>query len=462
MPEVRARGGEANTIAALVFACFIGALVQTIVIPIQSELPELLGADRAVTAWVITATIAAACAFSPVTGRLGDLYGRRRLVLILIGVLLAGSAISAVSTSVGPLIVGRALQGAAVGLIPLSMAIMKDAVSPPRLPLAFALTAGMMGIGAALGIPIGAVIVSLLDWHTMFWLCLLLGIVCLGWVVWAVPATAAAPGGRFDLWGAAGNVLGSAALIIGLSSAVGEGWLAPLPLTALCVGAVLVVATTVRLWLSPSPLLDVRASFSRVLLLTNTVSALLNFGMMSMLIIFPQLLTLPVDGGSGLGVDPMTASAIMTASGLAQFAVTPLSARLGRTVDAVVIVTVAGALLAAALGLALVLPPTVPATFVVLLIGGAAIGMGFAAVPRIILRSVSPSDIAAANGLNAQIRMFGTAGAAAIIGAVLAAQSTAGIPDAGAFRTSLVIAVLASIAAAGMAMFIPRSSRLPG
>ncbi len=109
----------------------------TLVVPIQAKLPELLHADREDTAWVVTATLLAAAVITPIAGRLGDMYGKRRIVLALLATLVVGSAIAALDGPPG-LVVGRALQGAVTGVVPLGISILRDVLEKtewmPRSP----------------------------------------------------------------------------------------------------------------------------------------------------------------------------------------------------------------------------------------------------------------------------------------------------------------------------------------
>nr|WP_256376043.1 MFS transporter [Citricoccus sp. SGAir0253] len=454
---VPVRAHEWNATAALVFTCLLGALVQTIIVSVQADLPRLLDASREETAWAITATITTGCAVAPVAGRLGDLYGHRRVIVSLLGVFVVGSVVCGVAESVWSLIVGRALQGAAVGVIPVATSMLRNVVSGPRLPLAFAVVAGTMGVGSAFGIPLGAVLATHVDWRVMFWLCCVLGLGCVVWIRWGVPVDGPRPDGRFDVVGAAGSSLGAVAVLVGLSGLLVQGWDAPSTVVPAAVGLAVLGLTGVHLWYHRAPLINVRLALRPRLLLTNVASAAVNFGMMSMLVFFPQLLVLPpVVGGLGLGAG--AASAIMAASGLAQLCVTPLSARLSRSLDPGRILALAALLLTLALVLGVAAGAQLWAVVLVLIAGGAAIGIALAAVPLVIHDAVSPSDIATAHGLNAQIRMFGTAAAAAAIGAVLASQTIAGAPTPAGFIWAGLTAAAATGVGAGLGFLIPRQA----
>ena len=93
-------------VAVLAFGGIVVSLMQTLVIPIVPELPKLLNAPASDTAWAVTATLLAAAVAVPMTGRLGDMYGKRRMLLVSLVLLVAGSVTAALSDSLAPMIVG--------------------------------------------------------------------------------------------------------------------------------------------------------------------------------------------------------------------------------------------------------------------------------------------------------------------------------------------------------------------
>ena len=119
-------------VAVLAIAGMCSSFMFTLVVPIQSKLPELLHASRDDTAWVVTATLLAAAVITPISGRLGDMYGKRRIVLVLMATMVLGSVIAAFSPGIVGIIVGRALQGAVVGVVPLGISILRDVLHKDR------------------------------------------------------------------------------------------------------------------------------------------------------------------------------------------------------------------------------------------------------------------------------------------------------------------------------------------
>lgn len=437
---------ERTAIAALVFACLVAGLMQTVVIPIQGQLPELLHAPRELTAWVVTVNAGGACAFSPISGRLGDLYGRKKVAVALMVVLAAGSAIGALTSNVVILVVGRGLQGIAIGVIPLSISIMRDAVSSRRLPGAVALASGMLGAGAAFGIPLGAVVTDRLDWHVLFWVCFAMGAASVAMLAWAVPATHEVRSGSFDLIGATGIVLGSAALLIAIAQGLDWGWLSLRLVATVAIGLLALVLANAYMARARSPLIDVRAAFGPRVLLTNSAALAVNFATMGSNVAFPQLMTLPRSTGAGLGIGTLGAALVMMTAGLSQMAATPLVTRWARSMGPRLLLIMGAAVIGVSMASAALFARTVWAVLVINVVVGLGFALAFSAFPLLIMGAVPRDQVGAVNGLNAQIRTFGTSAGAAMIGAVLAHWDAGGSPTQLAFRIALLACAAAGFA----------------
>jgi predicted MFS family arabinose efflux permease len=216
-------------VPVLALAGITVSLQQTLVVPLVPQFPRLLGAPAADTAWIVTATLLTAAVAVPIVGRLADMVGKRRMLLICLATLVAGSVVAALSTSLVPLVVGRALQGLATGVIPLGISLMRDELPPERLGSATALMSASLGVGGALGLPLAALIAQTTDWHVLFWASGGLGVVVLVGVVALVPESAQRTGGRFDLVGAVGLAVALVCLLLAVSKGGSWGWAARAP-----------------------------------------------------------------------------------------------------------------------------------------------------------------------------------------------------------------------------------------
>ncbi|KAB1654576.1 MFS transporter [Pseudoclavibacter chungangensis] len=447
-------------VAVLALAGLCSSFMFTLVVPIQSKLPELLQAPREDTAWVVTATLLAAAVITPIAGRLGDMYGKRRIVLALIAIMVVGSVVAAVSHGIIGIIVGRTLQGAIVGVVPLGISILRDVLHERRIDSAIALISATLGVGGAIGLPISALITERSDWHVLFWVAASLGAVVFGLVLWIVPVSVLCTAGRFDFVGAAGLTVGLVGVLLAFSRGNEWGWLSA-PVLALGIGGLLVLV----LWgwfelRITDPLLDLRVAARRPVLLTNLASLAMGFALFASNVIYPQMLELPVESGSGFGLSLLAASLVVMPSGLVMMVLSPLSGRLSNLFGPRLLLLLGAISLIAAYAFTIAWHSAVWHLVVANVLVGFGIGFGYAAMPMLIMRSVPANETGASNGLNALFRSLGTSIASAIVGAVLATGSVtfggAQIPTPDAFLVSFVLGGAAAVLALIVALFIPR------
>ncbi len=445
-------------VAVLALAGLASSFMFTLVVPIQAKLPELLNASREDTAWVVTATLLAAAVVTPIAGRLGDMYGKRRIVLVLLGLLVLGSVVAALSDEIIGVIVGRALQGAVTGVVPLAISILRDVLHEDRVDAAIALISATMGVGGALGMPLSALVTQYSDWHALFWLAAGMGVAVFALVVWIVPVSVLRTAGRFDYAGAAGLAVGLTGVLLAVSRGNEWGWTSPAVLACGLGGlTVLLVWGWYELRI-PEPLLDLRVAARRPVLLTNIASLAMGFSLFASNVAYPQLLELPAPAGFGLSL--LNASLVIAPAGLVMMVLSPYSGRLARTVGPRLLLILGAIALIVAYGFTLLLSSEVWHILVANLLVGVGIGFGYAAMPMLIMRSVPQSETGASNGLNALFRSLGTSTAAAIIGAVLASLSvTQGgvqVPTASAFEVAFILGGAAAVVALVLALFIPQ------
>lgn len=150
------------------FSSLCAALMQSLVIPLQPELPQLLDTPASNAAWVVTATLLAGGVAMPVAGRLADIYGRKPILVASAVIMLAGSIICALYSTIGPVLIGRILQGFAMGYIPVAISFVREVTPPAMRNSAVAGISATLGVGGALGLPIAAWIAQAFDWHMLF------------------------------------------------------------------------------------------------------------------------------------------------------------------------------------------------------------------------------------------------------------------------------------------------------
>lgn len=447
-------------VAALLSAGLSAAFMVTIVLPIQSELPVLLDASRDDTAWVVTASLLSSAVGTPIAGKLGDMYGRRRVLLALIALQFAGAVVAALSTSVLPLIIGRGLQGLALGVIPLGIAIMRDSLHRDRLGPAIGLMSATIGIGGALGLPLAGFVTHYFDWHVLFWLSA--GFAGLGFVLVLgfVPVSTLRSAGRLDIVGAIGMCIALTCILLAVTRGNDWGWSSPATIGLFAAGTAVLLGWVWWELRMPNPIADLRVAVRPSVLLTNTTSVALAFSLFAGNIIYPQLLELPVESGVGLGLALDATGLVMLPHSLAVVVMSPIAGRLIAVVGPKSLLAAGGVMAALGYALSLLVAPDVWVVLLVNVLLGSAAGTAFAAMPTLIMRAVPATEAGAANGLNSLMRALGNSVSAAVIGAILANSvfefEGSDVPTSDAFRATFVIGLVAAAAATAIALSIPR------
>ncbi|GHD23219.1 MFS transporter [Nocardiopsis kunsanensis] len=447
-------------IAILAFSGIVVSLMQTLIVPLVPQLPTLLDSTADRTAWIVTATLLAGGVATPVMGRLGDMYGKRRMLLVSLGMLVAGSVLGALSNTVGPMIVARVLQGLAAGVIPLGISVMRDTVPAERLASATATMSASLGVGGALGLPAAALLAERADWHLLFWISAGLGALALCLVLTVVPESTVRTGGRFDLVGALGLSVALLCLLLAISQGAAWGWSSGLTLGLFATAAVALVLWGLWETRVDRPLVDLRTTVRRQVLLTNTASVAFGFAMFAMSLVLPQLLQSPTETGYGLGRGMFVVGLVMAPSGLVMMAMAPISARISRARGPRTTLMLGAIVVASGYGITAVFMSSIWHLVLASSIIGAGIGLAYGAMPTLIMDAVPASQTGSANSLNTLMRSIGTSVSSALTGVVLAHMTVsvggASVPSQEGFQLVLGVAAGAAIVALLIGLFLPK------
>src|SRR3954447_27051234 len=194
------------------------SLSQTLVVPALPALAKEFGASASTTSWVLTGNLLSASMATPIVGKLGDLYGKGRMLTATLLVFSCGAVINALAGSIEVVIAGRILQGVGAGVFPLSFGIVRDTFPPRRIPGGLAIVSAIFGIGGAIGLPLSGVIVDNFPLQWLFWISLVAVPVAFA-AHRLVPPSPPVPNARVDWLGAAALSAGLAAVLLGVSQA---------------------------------------------------------------------------------------------------------------------------------------------------------------------------------------------------------------------------------------------------
>ncbi|GGX71696.1 MFS transporter [Streptomyces fructofermentans] len=458
-----------GVVAILAFAGIVAAITQTLVVPLIGELPTLLDTSASNASWVITATLLAAAVATPVAGRLGDMYGKRTMLLVSLLPLVVGSVVCALSSTVVPMIAGRGLQGLGMGVVPLGISLLRDIVPAEKLGSSIAIMSASLGVGGALGLPFSAAIAENASWRVLFWVVAALAVAVASLIWFLVPADRAnTAAGGFDLLGALGLGAGLICLLLGVSKGADWGWGSATTLGLL--GAAVAALLAWGWWelRTRDPLVDLRVTARPQVLMTNAASILVGFAMYAQSLVVPQLLQLPEATGYGLGQSMLAMGLWMAPAGLMMMLISPIGAKLSAARGPKITLTVGALIIALGYGVSLPLLGSTGGLLVVTLVCSTGVGFAYGAMPALIMSAVPQSETASANSFNTLMRSIGSSVSAAVIAVVLAQMTTDfggfALPSEDGFRVAMLIGCGVGLVAAAVAFLIPvpRPGALPG
>lgn len=415
------RRGEGLLVGTLSLVVLTVAVLQTAVVPILSVIAAQLGASTVNVSWVLTANLLAAAASTPLIGRLADLRSKKRVLVAVLIMVLAGSALAAVTASLPLLILARVLQGASFALYPVSVAILRDEVAAERLVRSMALLSAMLGLGGGLGLVVTGVLMrGAADYHRVFWLTTVFSAVITVAAIVVVPQRNQQSTGTVDWGGAVGLATGLSALLLALTESGRWGWASPRT-----VGLTILGLAALRIWWwwerrCVQPLVSTRMLSRRPILLTNIATVLVGMGLYFVFLGLTDWVETPTASGYGFGASVLDASLVFLLPGAIAASVTAVIS--GHYIEkfGARVVGMAGGV-AGVLGFLLLatLHTTRSEVIAAYILANAYISLAYGALPILVVDEVDAQETAVATGMNAIARTVGSAIGAALVAVLL-------------------------------------------
>jgi EmrB/QacA subfamily drug resistance transporter len=442
--------------AALAFA-----LAQTTLIPALGDLKTQLHTDSSGVAWTLTGYLLAAAVFTPLFGRLGDMFGKRRMLVASLVAFVVGSVVAALGHTLEVVVAGRVLQGIGGGIFPLCFGIIRDEFPRERVAQSIGLISATLGIGGGLGLIIGGLLVDHASYHWIFWLAAAMSAVAAVAVQLFVPESPVRTPGRIDLRGAAVLGVGLVLPMIAISRANVWGWGAPKTLALIAVGLVILAGWWALQRRTPEPLADVTTLAEPPVLMTNIATLLVGFGMFGSFILIPQLAEAPTSTGYGFGLSATGAGFLMLPGALVMLFIGPVSGILGARLGNKVPLALGGLVTASGLLLMGLAHGSQLGLLVFNLVTSIGIGLAYAAMPNLIVDAVPRHRTGEATGFNAVVRSVGSSLGSQVTAAILAGSVLASthLPGNDGFTTAFLVSGGVALIAALAAAVIPRTQR---
>src|SRR3954453_13072459 len=219
MSHAMPRPNPNRSLAVLGLAGLAFALAQTMIIPALGDMKERIGTDETGVAWTLTGYLLAAAVATPVAGRLGDMFGKRRMLVLSLLAFGAGSVVSAIGSSLGIVVAGRVLQGVGGGIFPLCFGIIRDEFARESVAASIGLMSAILGIGGGLGLVLGGLLVDNTSYHVIFWLGAAMALIAAVAAELMIPESPVRTPGHVDLRGALVLAIGLCAPLLAISQA---------------------------------------------------------------------------------------------------------------------------------------------------------------------------------------------------------------------------------------------------
>jgi len=462
MAQEQARRPYEATYAVLALAVGGYALLQSLVIPVLPTIEAGLHTSQNTVTWVLTAYLLSAAIFTPIMGRLGDMYGKERMLVITLVALTIGSLLAAIASSITLMIVARVIQGIGGGVVPLSFGLIRDEFPKEKVIGAIGVIAALAAAGAGLGIVLAGPIVNALDYHWLFWIPMAVMAVTAAAAHVVVPESRVRTPGKLS-W--PGVILLSAWLVAGIlaiSEAPTWGWGSASVIGLLLAASVIAVIWVVVEARSAHPLIDMQMMRIPAVWTTNLVALLLGVGMYAVFAFLPEFLQTPRSAGYGFGVSITVSGLILLPLSVFMFAFGMLSGPLSKRFGSkAVLVT---GLLIGIVNFALL-------TFahaaeweilVAMVVEGVGFGLAFSSMSALVVVAVPPEQTGVASGMNANIRTIGGSVGAAVMSSIVTSGVRSGaIPRESGYTHGFALLMVAAIAAAIAAFFVPGRVRPP-
>ena len=444
------------TFALLALAAVAYALLQSMVAPALLTIQHDLHTSAAGVAWILSAYLISASAVTPIAGRLGDMFGKKRTLSVVLAILCAGTALAGLSTSIGLLIVARVIQGAGGAIFPLAFAIIRDEFPRDRIPHGIALISAIMGIGGGLGIVLAGPIVQHLSYHWLFWLPLIAVAAATVGTILFVPESPVRAPGRIDPIGAALLSAWLVALLLPVSEGSSWGWTSGRSLGLFALAFVLALAWVWAETRSSAPVVDMQMMRRRAVWTTNLAALVFGFGMFSAFVLVPELVELPASTGFGFGASVTQAGVFMIPATLGMLVAGPISGRLSATVGSKVPLLLGALVSCIAFFLLAFAHSAGWEIYLAMAVMGIGIGFAFASMANLIVEAVAPHQTGIATGMNTIVRTIGGAiGSQVAAGIVKATLASSGAPTERGFTIAFAASAAALAAGFAVALLVP-------
>jgi EmrB/QacA subfamily drug resistance transporter len=445
------------TLALLTVAGVSFAIMQTLVVPALPHFQREFDTSAAWVTWIATGFLLSSSVLTPILGKLGDSKGKKKMLVISLGIFGCASLGAAAAWNLPSLIFFRVVQGAGAAVFPLSFGIIRDEFPPEKIGLGIGTVSSVFGAGGGIGLVLSGVIIEHLSWH---WLFLIGAVPVLGATVLLalfVPESPVKFPTRPDYVGGAMLSVALATLLIAISEGSNWGWT-----SAGVLGLLAASAVAFMLWVRveqrvPEPLVDLTTFARREMAATNLTTLIMGFAMFSTFILLPNFVQNPSGLAPeiadqldyGFGASPVQVGLYFVPSSVAMIIAGPLAGTLGQRYGRVLMLRIGLAFLALSVTLLATVHDEAWNIYAWMVFMGVGLSFCFATLGTLVIDYSDPGETGVASGMNTIMRTIGASLGAQVSAAIISANTLANteIPLERGFTIAFTLSACAAVLA---------------
>src|SRR3954471_9906358 len=454
------------TLGVLTVAGISFAIMQTLVVPALPFFQREFHTSAAWVTWIATGFLLSSSVLTPILGKLGDSHGKKRMLVIALGIFGLASLGAAAAWSLASLIAFRVLQGAGAAVFPLSFGIIRDEFPPEKIGLGIGTVSSVFGVGGGVGLVMSGVIIEHLSWH---WLFLIGAVPVLASTVLlavAVPESPVKFPTRPDYRGGFALSLALGTLLIAISEGSNWGWA-----SGGVSGLLLASAAFFALWVwieqhVPEPLVDLKTFARRAMAATNLTTLIMGFSMFSTFILLPNFVQIPVGLPAdvadqldyGFGASPVEAGLFFLPSSVAMMVAGPLAGALGQRHGRILPLRIGLSSLVLAMVLLATMHDEAWMIYFWMVFMGVGLAFCFATLGTLVIDFSTPGETGVASVMNTIMRTIGASLGAQVAAAIISANTLPGteIPLERGFTIAFTLSAIGALVAFAPTLLLPR------
>jgi MFS family permease len=454
------RPGFAAVVTVLILAEVVSAFELSMMYVTLPTLIREFHVDASTVAWVVTAYLLVSASAGVMGGRFGDMYGRRKVMVIVLMIASLGSLVSLIGGSLGMIILGRAIQGTAGALMGLAFGLAREHMTKERIPVGVSMIGAAALIAGAGGAFIAGFMIQVFSWHLIFIFSAALAVVAAVAILVVIPRdTLVAKREKPDYLGAVLLPVAVSAILLALSSVSKTGF-GSVGFLGLMAAGILVAAVWVWWELRvESPIVNLRMFKNRQIALVMTATVLAAVGPIGGMSVPTQMvLQYPRSLGFGLGFTPEAAGIFSALTAVVGYMFSPLGGRLAFRFGARAVFIGGLSLMALIIPVILLTYGNVVAFCVAMALNGVGIALTFGALPNVLIEAIPETHTSETAGTNTMVRNIGQSAATGIGAIILAGYQDpkTTIVAQGGISASFVFVLVFAVLAVVVALLLKR------